>query len=321
MKKLIIMVLIASMLLVPTCSLASNYPEKPVTLVIPQAAGGSLDLAARAFTSVAQKYFGKPVVIKIHAGGGTVLGTQDVIRANADGYTLLYGANHLFALKYLRGKIPFDPAVELKPIALLLDMPWVLCVAKDAPWNTFEEFLKHVKANPEKVTMANASAMSVPQVPALQIEQYTGAKFIHVPYDGGGPANQSVVQGDSVAVFATTGWAVSAIRDGLVKGLAITGKNRFKLLPSVPTLNEFNVPCNVTLWAAIYGPKDLPNDIVDKLNEYIVKVNNDPQYIKMQETLGNVPQYENSEKFAERIADEEKALSSLVKSLNIKIEQ
>lgn len=297
---------------------AAAYPTRPVTLVIPQAAGGSTDLAARTYVAVAQKYFGQPVVVRIRSGAATVTGTQDVVRAAPDGYTLLFGANHLFTLKHIGAEIPFDPATALKPVCFLIDMPWVLCVAKDAPWNTLQEFLDYAKANPGKVRIANAGTRTTAHVPSLQVEQYTGVEFVHVPYDGGGPANQSTVQGDTHAVFATTGWAYSAITDGIVKGLAITGHERFELLPEVPTLEEFGIPSYITLWAAIYGPKDLPDELVEKINEFTREIIKDPTYIKMNQTLGNITSYEDQYKFKERIAEEEKALAALAEVLKKK---
>jgi tripartite-type tricarboxylate transporter receptor subunit TctC len=275
-------------------------------------------LSARTYEAVASKYFGRPVVIKIRSGAATVTGSHEVVRAAPDGYTLLYGANHLFTLKYLGSGMPFDPAVDLKPIAFLCDMPWALCVAKDAPWNTVQEFVDYVKANPGKVRMANAGARTVAQVPALQMEMSAGLEFIHVPYDGGGPANQSVMQGDTHAVFASMGWAYSSIKDGLVKGLAVTSHERFKLLPEIPTLEEFGIPSYITLWSAIYGPKDLPDEIVKKINDFTQEIIKDPKYIEMNDTLGNVVTYEGPEKFKERIAEEEKALSELVEVLKIR---
>ena len=311
-------VLIVTFLMLVMCStraFAVDYPTRPVTLVIPQASGGATDLAARPYVAVAQKYFGQPLVIRIRAGAATVTGTYEVVRAVPDGYTLLFGANHLFTLKYIGEPIPFDPTTALKPICFLIDMPWVLCVAKDAPWNTFQEFIDYAKANPGKVTMANAGARTTAQVPALQVEQYTGVQFVHVPYDGGGPANQSTVQGDTQAVFAAIAWAYSAVQNGTVKALAVTGHQRFELLPDVPTLDELGVPSYITLWAAMYGPKDLPDEVVEKINEYTKEIVKDPAYLEMNRTLGNIITYGDAEYLKGRIAEEEKALAELAKTL------
>ena len=309
---------IVTFLMLVMCSasaFAADYPARPVTMVIPQAAGGAMDLAARPYIAVAQKYFGQPVVIRLRAGGATVTGTHEVIRSNPDGYTLLFGANWSFTLKYIGDAIPYDPTTALKPICFLIDMPWVLCVAKDAPWNTFREFIDYVKANPEKVAMANAGARTTAHVPSLQVEQYAGVRFIHAPYDGGGPAYQSMVQGDTQAVFAAIAWAYSAVQDGIVKPLAITGRQRFELLPDVPTLDELGVPSYITLWAAMFGPPDLPDEIVEKINEFTREIVKDPAYLAMNKNLGNVIAYGDAEYLKERIVEEEKALAELAKTL------
>ncbi len=310
-----LLVLLMAMVIGSTAFAAADYPTKPVTLVIPQAAGGATDLTARTYTAVAQKYFGQPVVIRIRSGAGTVTGTQDVVRATPDGYTLLFAANHLFTLKHIGDTIPFDPGADLKPICMLVDMPWVLLVRPDAPWNTFEEFIEYAKANPGKVKLANAGARTTAHVPALQVEQYTGAEFVHVPYDGGGPANQSTVQGDTDAVFGASGWAVSAVKDGVMKALAISGHERFQLLPDVPTLDEKGVPSYITLWACMYGPKDLPDEIVEKINGFTQEIMADPTFIEMNAAMGNIPVYEDAATFKKRIEEEEKALAELAKTL------
>jgi Uncharacterized protein conserved in bacteria len=317
MRKVWFLATLLTVLMSATISFAAtNYPTKPVTLVVPQAAGGATDMAARAYVAVAQKYFGQPVVVRIRSGAGTVTGTQDVVRAAPDGYTLLFGANHLFALKHIGAEIPFDPAVALKPVAMLCDMPWVLLVRKDAPWDTFEDFLAYVKANPGKVKLANGGARTTAHVPGLQLEQLTGAEFLHVPYDGGAPANQSVVQGDTDAIFGAMGWAHSAITDGVLKGLAVTSPQRYELLPEVPSLVEFGIPIeSSSLWSALYGPKDLPDEIVEKINEFTREIMKDPTYIQMNQAMGNVPLYEDQHVFKKRIEEEERVLAELAETL------
>lgn len=318
-KTLIVFNVILILFLVSLVAVAIDYPTRPVVLVIPQAAGGGFDLSARVFMSVAPDYFGKPVVVNIRAGGATVIGTRDVVVAEPDGYKLLYGGNHLLALEAFTGaeNIPFDPVKDLKPVSRIVNWPWVLVVDPDSPWKTFEEFMDFAKENPGEIKMANAGALTIAQVPALEVEYYANVRFIHIPYDGGGPANQSVVQGDADAVFAVTAWAVGAIQDGLVRGLAITGKERHPLLPDVPTFREFGIESDTTLWAGIYAPKDTPDEIVDLIDQYTRGIMKDKTYQKMMGKLGNRIQYLGPEDFAKFIKEAQNSIRKISSNLNM----
>ena len=233
------------------------------------------------------------------------------MNAKPDGHTLLYGGNHLLALNRFVGKIPFHPINDLKPISRLVNWPWVLVVRPDAPWKTFEEFLKDAEENPGKINMANAGAMTIAQVPALEVEYYTKARFTHVPYDGGGPANQSVVQGDSDAVFAVTAWAVSAVEQGTVRALAITGQERHPNLPDVPTLRSFGIDSDTTLWAGLYAPKGASDALVAKIDGFVQEIIKDKTYKKMMKNLGNIIQYLGPEDFQKSITAADKSIEKI----------
>lgn len=316
-NRLILGVLVIAILFVSGGAIfaAVNYPTRPVELVIPQGAGGGFDLSARAFISVAPDYFGRPVVITIRAGGGTVIGTHEVVRDRGDGHKLLYAGNHLLALNEFAGGIPFDPVADLKPVSRILNWPWVLVVHPDSPWHTMEEFLADAAENPGSIIMANAGALTIAQIPAFEVEVYGDVEFTHIPYDGGGPANQSVIQGDADAVFAVTGWAVSAVEQGLVRALAVTGQQRYPHLMDVPTLREFGIPSDTTLWAGIYAPKGTSDEIVNKIDEFVRQIMENETYIEMMTNLGNIIEYLGPADFAASIDRAVEAIKVVAEAL------
>lgn len=313
-------VVLAALLVVPSFVFAADamvekYPTRYVELVIPQSAGGGFDLSARALVSVAPEYFGKPVVIRIRAGGSSVIGTQEVIKSKPDGYTLLWAGNHLLALDKFVGEIPFDPIEDLKPVSRLVNWPWVLMVHPDAPWSNFEEFLKDAEANPGKIKVSFGGAMTVAQLPSMEVEYYSKARFTGIPYDGGGPAYQAVIQGDADAVFAVSSWAISATNQGTLRPLAITGKDRHPELPDVPTLRSFGIESDATLWCGLYAPKDTPDALVKKLDGFVQQIIADKSYKKLMANLDNVVRYLGPEDFKQSIMEADAELSKIATAL------
>lgn len=313
-------VVLAALLVVPSFIFAADamvekYPTRFVELVIPQSAGGGFDLTARAFVSVAPEFFGKPTVVRIRAGGSSVIGTNEVVNAKPDGHTLLWGGNHLLALDKFVGELPFDPVEDLKPVARLVNWPWVLVVHPDAPWKTFEEFLKDAEANPGKINMANAGAMTIAQVPSMEVEHYTKARFTAVPYDGGGPAYQSTIQGDTDAVFAISAWAVAAHKQGTVRALAITGKERHPDLPDVPTMRSFGIESDTHLWCGIYAPKDTPDALVNKIDGFVQEIIANKTYKKMMANMEMIIRYSGPEEFKQSILEADAGLVEIAKTL------
>lgn len=315
----VILILFLVSLVAASVAIAEDWPTRPITFIIPQSAGGGFDLSARVFTSVASDYFGVPMVVSIRAGGSTVIGTRDVVQARPDGYTFLYAGNHLLALEAFTGleNIPFDPVADLKPVCRLMDWPMVLLVNPDSPWKTFDEFMDYAKENPRKIKAAIAGAMTIVHVPYFEIEKYGDVKFTHVPYDGAGPCNLSVIQGDTDVTFGVTAWAVNAIQDGLLRGLAITGKERHPSLPDIPTLREFGIESDTTLFCGIYAPKDTPDEIVNKFNEYTRELINDLTYKKMMDNLGNIINYLPAEEFSNVILESKQNIQKITGQLDL----
>jgi tripartite-type tricarboxylate transporter receptor subunit TctC len=283
----------ASILLAMGTSLGAqetDYPNRPIEIVVPYGAGGGNDLTARVMSAVAPDYLGQPVIIRLRPGGGGVVGLSEVARSNPDGYTLAWPGPHTIVISAFN-EVPLDFLKDLTPVAQVVEWQWWLVVPADSPYNTLEEFLKHAKENPGDIIMANSGNLAIGHLPALELELLAGVEFTHLPFDGGGPANASIVSGDSDAVHAVTAAAVSQIQAGTYKALAVTGKSRHPDLPDVPTYEELGYPIFTGINVGLVGPAGLPPEIVAKLDEAMKKISEDKTYISLLGKLGDKPAF------------------------------
>lgn len=274
----------------------TDYPTRPIELVVPQSAGGGYDLVARVMATVAPEYLGQPVVIRIRPGAGTVLGLSEVARARPDGYTLGFGGPHPIVISAFED-VPLDYMNDLTLIAQMVDWPWFLVVPGDSPFDTLEEFIEHARENPGDILMANSGNLAIGHLPALELEQLTEVEFTHVPFDGGGPANASVLSSDTDAVHAVTATALPRIEDGQFKALAITGKERHPDAPDVPTYEELGYPIYSGINVGLVAPADTPPEIVERLETAMAEISQDPTYLALLGKLGNEPGFLDSEGF------------------------
>jgi tripartite-type tricarboxylate transporter receptor subunit TctC len=230
------------------------------------------------------------VIIRLRPGGGGVVGLSEVARSNPDGYTLAWPGPHTIVISAFN-EVPLDFLKDLTPVAQVVEWQWWLVVPADSPYNTLEEFLKHAKENPGDIIMANSGNLAIGHLPALELELLAGVEFTHLPFDGGGPANASIVSGDSDAVHAVTAAAVSQIQAGTYKALAVTGKSRHPDLPDVPTYEELGYPIFTGINVGLVGPAGLPPEIVAKLDEAMKKISEDKTYISLLGKLGDKPAF------------------------------
>src|SRR5712692_3923883 len=250
---------------------AQEFPTKPVELVIPYGPGGSHDLTARAIASVAQQYLGQPLLVVLKPGGGGAVGSQSVIRAKPDGYTIMLGGtgpNTIFALVQ---KAPIGPD-QFTSIARINYSSGVFAVRTEAPWKTFRDVLDHMKKNPGKFNFANTGPWGAGDFPMRMIAKAAGVEYNNIPFDGGGPAMLAVLGGHADATFAFTAQFLPQFSAGKLRALVATGPTRIRELPSVPTLKEEGIDRVFTMWRSVMGPKGMPPAIVAKLETAFRKI-------------------------------------------------
>lgn len=248
---------------------ADDYPSRPITLVLPLAAGGAMDVFARGqFEPKLRERFGKPVIVENRTGGGTVIAANAVAKSPPDGYTLFFTpAGTLTTNATLYKKLPYDPVKDFTPVALTSSVTFVLVVNPSLPVHSVKELVQYAKARPGELSFGSTGIGATPHLAVEMIMREAGLKMTHVPYRGMPPAVNDVIGNHVQMVFADPTVAAPLIKDGRLRALAVSSKVRIVALPDVPTMEEAGFPgFEATSWHMIVGPAGLPNDIVGKLN-------------------------------------------------------
>jgi tripartite-type tricarboxylate transporter receptor subunit TctC len=257
---------------------AADYPNRPVKIVVSTAAGGGVDTMTRVFASRLQQRLGQSFVIENRGGGGGNIGAEAVYTAEPDGYTLLASQPAPITSNIaLYKKLNFDP-VALEPVAVLSRFPNTLLVRNEFPAKTVQDFLAYVKANPGKVNYASQGAGTTSHLTAELFNAVAGAKIVHVPYRGSGPALNDIVAGHVDLIFMELSASYKLHEGGKARIIAITTDHRIDILPTVPTMIEAGLPNFVSdTWNAISAPPKTPPAIIAKLNRAINDIANEAE--------------------------------------------
>jgi len=294
-------------------AMASDYPAKPVKLIVPYPPGGALDLHGRLIASSSHPYFSQPFVISNVSGAAGAVGAAEVARSKTDGYTLLVGNVATCTYKPLSEKLPYSKE-GFVPIAQISASPGILGVNASSPYKELKDFIEKAKKEPGALKYSTAGVYSSGHVPSVLFAQKAGIKIKHVPYSGGGPALTALL-GNHVDLNINFPSTFSAsIQGGLVRPLAITGDHRLKAYPNIPTLKEMGMDVEAYHWISILAPKGTPEPIVLQLREVFKKLCADKTFITMMEKMGEEVRYQDSPDFAKFWAREWKEISDLFAS-------
>ena len=248
---------------------AQAYPSRPITMVVPFAAGGAFDVLGRIVAARMSEILGQQVIIENTTGAAGIIGVKRVASAAADGYTFLFGSigTHAYNQTIYR-KPRYDAVEDFTPVALFAEQPMVLVVRKDFPATTLAEFTAYVKANAAKVQFGSAGAGTTTHLGCAQLNAAIGASVTHVPYRGGAPALNDVIGGQIDYYCANIGGPVQVIKDGQVKALATLSRMRSSVLPDLPTAHEQGLTdFDIVTWNAFFLPKGAPAEIVKRLSD------------------------------------------------------
>ena len=267
------------------------FPAKPVTVVVPFSAGGPTDVVARLIGVPMGKALGQTVIIDNALGAGGTIAAAKVARAAPDGYTIFLHHMGMSTAPALYRKLSFDPLKDFEYIGQVVDVPMTLLARKDFPPNNFKELQAYLKANGNKVTLANAGLGAVSHLCGLLFMSQIGVELTTVPYKGTGPAMNDLLGGQVDLLCDQTTQTVPFIKDGRVKVYGVTTHNRLASLPDVPTLDEQGLKgFEVKVWHGMYAPKGTPREVIDKLNAALKTAMADPMVTRrLAELSSDIP--------------------------------
>jgi tripartite-type tricarboxylate transporter receptor subunit TctC len=301
-------------------ALAQAYPTRPVRIIVGYPAGGPNDVVARLMGQWLSERLGQPFIIENRPGAATNIATEAVVRAPADGYTLLLLDTAAAFNATLYDKLNFNLIRDIAPVASIVRAPAVLEVNSSVPAKTVPEFIAYAKANPGKLNIAS-SGIGVPShVFGELFKIMTGLNLVDVPYRGAPPAVADLLAGRVQVYFDPIPNSISYIRAGKVRPLAITSATRAAALPDLPTVGEFVPGYEATIWWGVGAPKATPAEIVDKLNKEIDAALDEPKMKARFADLGGVALPGSPAAFGKLIADETEKWAKVIHTANIKAE-
>ena len=266
---------------------AQQYPTRPVSIVVPFAAGGPTDTVARSVGQAMEKSLGQTVVIENKAGAGGTIGVADVARAPGDGYKVLIHHIGMATAPSLYRKLPFDPLKDLEFIGLINDVPMTLLVRQNLPVGSVKELVTWARANKDKATLANAGLGAASHLCGLLFMQAIETDLTTVPYKGTAPAITDLIGGQVDILCDQTTNTTEQIKGGKVKALALTAPKRLESLKDLPTSAEAGLPgFELSIWHGMYAPKGTPKPVIDKLVAALQTAIKDPAVIKRHADLG-----------------------------------
>jgi tripartite-type tricarboxylate transporter receptor subunit TctC len=298
----------------------TDFPNKPVRVIVPVAAGGPTDIVARMLADSLSKMWGQQVFVENKGGAGTNIGNEYAARSDPDGYTVLFATSSLAVNTSLYRSLSYDPVADFAPVSLVTELAYFVFVPNSSPAKTMKEFIAHAKANPGKLTMASPGTGSAPFLAEMLFLQMAGLQMTHVPYRGASPAFNDLIPG-RVDCYFGSGQLLSYSRSGQVRVLASSGAKRDAAAPEVPTIAEAGVPgYKVTAWQALFAPARTPPEIVRKISADTVTALADPAIKDKLAATGYEAGGSSPEALEKLLKSEIIQWSTVIKSIGLKID-
>ena len=300
----------------------AEYPERPIRLVVPQAAGSATDNIARVIAPEMAKVLGQPVVVDNRPGGALTVGIDAVAKAAPDGYTIGQGPVGALAItRHMVAKLPYDIERDLQPVAVVTTGYMLLAVSPKTDFHSVKELIAYAKKNPGKLFNASSSNGSPGHVSGELFKYMTGTEITHIPYKGGAPAIADLISGQVQLMFESTNSIAPHVKAGRVRALAVTGEKRSSSLPEVPTLIEAGVPgYEVNAWSGVITTAGVPRPVLDKLNAAVNKAIVDPATKERLFAMGSEGGGGTPEEFAALIRRDSAKWADVVKRSGARID-
>lgn len=259
----------------------AEYPDKQITMVVPYAPAGSTDVMGRILAQTMSKNLGQPMVVDNTGGAGGTIGALRVVRAPADGYTILFHNMAQAASPALYSKLSYDPQTDFSAIGVVNDVPMVLVARKDFPANSLQGLIDYIKANPGKLNFANAGVGSTSNLCEVLMKSSLSADWTSISYKGTGPALNDLLAGQVDVICDQPASTLQHIKGGNLKALAVATKERISSLPQTPTFSQSGMPgFQLTVWHGLYAPKNTPKPVIDRLAASLNTALKDPLLVQ-----------------------------------------
>ncbi|MFM9926355.1 tripartite tricarboxylate transporter substrate binding protein [Variovorax sp. H27-G14] len=300
---------------------APAWPARPVTFVVPFAAGGGTDIAARLLAVRLGQKWGQSVVVDNRTGAGGLVGAEAVAKAKPDGYMLLIGNVGTQSINPSLYKMPYDADKAFAPVSLFAELPFAFVVNPNVPAKTPKELVALAKASPDKFTYASSGSGGSPHLTAEIFQQATGIKLLHVPYKGGGPAMADLMAGHVDMLFASILETSGYVKGGKLRALAVTSAERSPAMPDVPTLAELGVPnAESGSWVALLAPAGTPQALLDRISADVKEVVATPDMRKALIAQGATPRGSTPGELQKTIDADKARYGQVIKTRGIKVE-
>lgn len=303
-------------------AIAQNYPAKPIRLIVPYPPGGPNDIFGRMMAQKLSEAFGQQVIADNRGGASGIIGTELVARAAPDGYTLLLGGAALFSMNpVLLAKLPYQPLKDFAPVSLIASTPFILVTHPSLPAKNVQDLIALARSRPGQLNFASAGAGGPPRLAAEMFKSMAGIDMVHVPYTGGAPALTATIAGEAHLFFSSIAPALPLVKDGKLKGLAVTSAKRTAAVPEFPTIAESGIPgYEIGNWFAVAAPAATPKPIIARLNAELVKAINMSDVRRRFIDLGADPIGSTPDELAAYIRSELAKWGKVIRSAGIKPE-
>jgi tripartite-type tricarboxylate transporter receptor subunit TctC len=301
------------------CAAALAWPIKPVTFIVPYPPGGGTDVIARIVQEPLAKQLGQPVIIENRGGAGGSLGTAVAARASADGHTLLFTLSSHSINPVIYPKLPYDTEQDFRPISMVASLPQLFAVNPATPYKTFGEVVDYMKHNPGRLDYASVGIGSPSHMAGELLKMRLNGFMVHIPYRGGGPAVAATMAGDVPLLIVSIPAAMSQVRAGRLRPLAVSTRKRTSILPDVPTVAEATglKGFEVDSWYAIFAPAKVPDEVISRMNSEIATVVARPDIKARLLEQGAEGMSSTPEQLGKMVRDEIEEWRAVVKRANI----
>ena len=314
---------IALALLLPVLSISNvfaedPYPNRPITLIVPNPPGGSSDANARVLADSLTKTLKQPVIVNFKPGVGGQIGNAFVANAKPDGYTLLMGLSSIMVspdAERAQGKTSLYEVNQLVPIAMISNDPMVMLVKTDAPWKNLNELMKAAKEKPNAITYSSSGNFGPINLSVEMLAYAAGAKFLQVPFGGGGPSMLALLGGQVDMTTAIPSVAIPQIESGKVRPIAVSGPKRIKLLPNVPSYRESGFDAEYNIWNGLFVPAGTPAAIIDTLNKAVKEGVQSGQLETAMNQRGMIFDYRDTNEFKKFAQEDGDRMIKVVKAM------